>query len=98
MRSPTLFLHAPRFLSYPVSEHFKLESGVWEGTYCNLHLVNRAYWEFILWNMQGVSAEKRVVAATGHLDAKQHLADNAERLMSMNIVQNLATMLDVVVF
>ena len=47
---------------------------------------------------QGISAEKRVVAATGHLDAKRHLSDNAERLMSLNIVQNLATMLDVVVF
>ena len=48
--------------------------------------------------VQGVSAEKRVVATTGHLDAKRHLSDNAERLMSINIVQNLATMLDVVVF
>ena len=46
----------------------------------------------------GASAEKRIVAATGQLDAKRHLADNAGRLMSMNIIQNLATMLDVVVF
>jgi len=44
------------------------------------------------------SAEKRLVAATGHLNAKRHLADNAGRLMSMNIVNNLATMLNVVVF
>lgn len=47
---------------------------------------------------QGVSQEKRVVATTGKLDAKRHLSDNAEKLMSFNIVQNLATMLDTVVF
>ncbi len=52
----------------------------------------------VLYSLQGLSAEKRVVASTGHLDAKRHLSNNAERVMSMNIIQNLATMLDVVVF
>mmetsp|Transcript_2026 Transcript_2026/g.3151 ORF Transcript_2026/g.3151 Transcript_2026/m.3151 type:complete len:311 (+) Transcript_2026:258-1190(+) len=47
---------------------------------------------------QELSAEKRVVANVGKQDAKKHLANNANQLMSSNIVQSMGTMLDTVVF
>ena len=62
---------------------------------CPLRVCQQSVWHGCA---QGVSQEKRVVATTGKLDAKRHLSDNAEKLMSFNIVQNLATMLDTVVF
>lgn len=43
-------------------------------------------------------AEQLVVATVGKMDAKKRIEDSMTRLMSANIVQNLGTMLDTVVF
>lgn len=40
----------------------------------------------------------RAVAAVGKMDAKKHLDQHVQSLMSTNIVQAMATMLDTVVF
>jgi 26S proteasome regulatory subunit N11 len=48
--------------------------------------------------LQELAPEKRVVANVGKMDAKKHLEDNVQQLMSANIVQSMATMLDTVVF
>ena len=42
--------------------------------------------------------EKRVVAKAGKTDAKKRLEAGVQQLMSDNIVQCMATMLDTVVF
>lgn len=45
-----------------------------------------------------LSADKLVVARVGRQDAKKHLEENVQRLMSSNIIQVLSAMLDTVVF
>mmetsp|Transcript_12172 Transcript_12172/g.38542 ORF Transcript_12172/g.38542 Transcript_12172/m.38542 type:complete len:95 (+) Transcript_12172:152-436(+) len=44
------------------------------------------------------TAEKLEVANVGKQDAKKHLEENVQALMSTNILQTLGTMLDTVVF
>eukprot|EP00164_Ancoracysta_twista_P000556 GFYU01000740.1.p1 GENE.GFYU01000740.1~~GFYU01000740.1.p1 ORF type:complete len:311 (-),score=102.23 GFYU01000740.1:325-1257(-) len=45
-----------------------------------------------------VTPEELAIINVGKLDAKKHLQDNVEKLMSDNILQTLGTMLDTVVF
>lgn len=45
-----------------------------------------------------LSEEKLAIANVGRQDAKKHLEENVQKLMSSNIVQTLGTMLDTVVF
>jgi len=47
---------------------------------------------------QKMTPEELVVASVGKLNAKKHLEDDVSKLMSSNIVQQLGTMLDAVVF
>lgn len=47
---------------------------------------------------EGLAPEARVVAAVGRMDAKKHLEEHVQGLLSANILQTMGTMLDVVVF
>lgn len=47
---------------------------------------------------QETPPKDRVVASVGKMDAKKHLDQHVQTLMSNNIVQAMATMLDTVVF
>lgn len=42
--------------------------------------------------------DKRDVAKAGKLDARKHLEDYAQKMMSAHIVQAMTTMLDTIVF
>lgn len=45
-----------------------------------------------------LAPEKLAIANVGKLDAKKHLEENVNKLMSSNILQSLGTMLDTVIF
>jgi hypothetical protein len=47
---------------------------------------------------QELSAEKRVVANVGKMDAGKRLAAGVNQLMSSNILQSMGTMMDTIVF
>ena len=47
---------------------------------------------------EGLAPEARVVASVGRMDAKKHLDEHVQSLLSSNILQTMGTMLDVVVF
>lgn len=47
---------------------------------------------------QELPPEKRIVANVGKMDAKKHLQNDVNTLLSTNIIQGLGTMLDTVVF
>jgi 26S proteasome regulatory subunit N11 len=42
--------------------------------------------------------EKLVVQKVGKLDPKKHLEQDVEKVMGMNVIQTLGTMLDTIVF
>lgn len=47
---------------------------------------------------EGLTPDARVVAGVGKMDAKKHLEEHVQSLLSANILQTMGTMLDVVVF
>jgi 26S proteasome regulatory subunit N11 len=47
---------------------------------------------------QKIDAKKLTILNVGKIDARRHLEDDVEHLMTSNIIQTLGTMLDVVVF
>jgi len=47
---------------------------------------------------QNKTPEELVVAKVGKLDAKKHLQEDVSKLMSANILQELGTMVDSIVF
>lgn len=62
-----------------------------------LHELSDKYDRAVL-EEQELPPEKRVVANVGKMNAKKHIEENVQHLMSTNIVQCMGTMLDVVVF
>jgi len=47
---------------------------------------------------QTMTPEELIVANVGKLNAKKHLEENVNKLMSSNIIQELGTMVDSIVF
>lgn len=47
---------------------------------------------------QTMTHEELVVANVGKLNAKKHLEDNVSQLMSSNIIQQLGSMMDTIIF
>ena len=47
---------------------------------------------------EGLAPDARVVATVGRMDAKKHLEEQVQNLLSGNILQTMGAMLDVVVF
>lgn len=47
---------------------------------------------------QTMTSEELAIANVGKLNAKKHLEENVNKLMSSNIVQELGTMVDSIVF
>ena len=45
-----------------------------------------------------IQLDERDVAKAGHLDAKKHLEDVSQEMLSTNIIQAMTTMLDTIVF
>ena len=45
-----------------------------------------------------LTPEKLAIANVGKLDAKKHLEQDVEKLMSSNIIQTLGSMIDTVIF